>query len=837
MNERFNRVSIAAGVLLMLLSVAAMAGNTYINDFVNVQVTEPDCYEFSIHVDQASGASAVLTLRVNDVDEESGELDEVYLNGVYLGVLSGTSDMWSTTSFNITSQVIYNADNTVRICIDPGGGEPTDWRAEIDWGQILVDGGSAADGDIVTVSASGTWNAISVQTNVSASNTDDFRLEINLLDSMNNNKDIATEVFPLTGGSSTTRTMTVSLPSEPTATETFTIEANLFNDTTGVQQAVKTTTWAYSADEPPTDIILSDSHVDENLPALTLVGTLTAIDTDSGSHDFTLIGGDIGSFTVSGSELRTSISLDYEAEASYSLHIEAEDAEANTTSKWFTIIVDDVNESPTARNDTASVIEGGATTVVVLANDTDPDNDTVTVADVTDPQKGTAVIQPDDTVSYVPDPGACGTDVFSYTIDDGNGMSSSASVTITIQNLSPSASDDATDTQEAEPVLISVLDNDSDPGSSTLSIQSVSDPRYGNAMVMNDKILYTPIARYEGADRFSYTIQDDCGASATAWVDVDVLRTNHPPEANAGFFYQGIVGEPLVLDASFSYDPDIEDSLQYRWDLTGDGIPNTDWLSTPRYTATYSAPFFGQVVLEVRDIYRGIPTGAVSQATALIRIASLQSIQVFVYEDLNGNGVRDDGEPGMPGVGITINDETMTTEADGGLSVALDAALWVVAMTPQSISNLESRGFAVAQEAITVDLAQGGIEIVELGVAKTSTKVTGFVFVDLDEDGEYNEEVDQRLQGLRVVLDEDRQTLTNDDGRFFFLSVAFGEHVLQIGENVDGSVDSDDEDILSLFVPIILERGASTEFLVLWPWPPVGSDQGFLTVEVEKSGK
>ena len=309
MNGRFKRASIAAGLLLALLAVAATAGNTYMTDLVpNVEVTEPDCYEFTIYVDQASGSSAILTLRVNDVDEEAGELDEVYLNGVYLGVLSGTNDTWSTTSFNITSQIIYNADNTVRICIDPGGGEATDWRAEIDWGQILVDGGSAADADIVTVSASGTWNAISVQTNVSATHTDDFRLEINLLDSTNNNKDIATEVFHLTGGSSTTRTMIVSLPSEPTATETFTIEANLFNDTTGVQQTVKTTTWTYSADEPPTDIILSNAHVDENLPALSLVGTLAAVDADSGSHDFTLIGGDIAAFTISGNELRTSIS-------------------------------------------------------------------------------------------------------------------------------------------------------------------------------------------------------------------------------------------------------------------------------------------------------------------------------------------------------------------------------------------------------------------------------------------------------------------------------------------------------------------------------------------------
>jgi hypothetical protein len=62
MNGRFTRASIAAGPLLVLLAVAATAGNTYINNFANVQVTEPDRREFTIHVDQASHSSAILML-------------------------------------------------------------------------------------------------------------------------------------------------------------------------------------------------------------------------------------------------------------------------------------------------------------------------------------------------------------------------------------------------------------------------------------------------------------------------------------------------------------------------------------------------------------------------------------------------------------------------------------------------------------------------------------------------------------------------------------------------------------------------------------------------------
>lgn len=206
--------------LLLSVALAASGGNTYVTDLSpDQEVTEPDCYSFTITVDQTSGSSASLSLRVHDVDEESGELDEVYLNGIFLGHLSGTNSTWSTTTFDISAYDIYDRDNTIQVCVDPGVVVPdTDsstWVATIDWGQILVDGGSAEDAEITDVRANGEWNAIEVQTDITASQADTYRLEINLLDSGDNNKDIAIDTFMLSGSQSTTRTNTVSLPTEP----------------------------------------------------------------------------------------------------------------------------------------------------------------------------------------------------------------------------------------------------------------------------------------------------------------------------------------------------------------------------------------------------------------------------------------------------------------------------------------------------------------------------------------------------------------------------------------------------------------------------------------------
>ncbi|MCK5828015.1 tandem-95 repeat protein, partial [Candidatus Bipolaricaulota bacterium] len=516
--------------------------------------------------------------------------------------------------------------------------------------------------------------------------------------------------------------------------------------------------------------------------------------------------------------------------------IEAEDEDENTYSAWFTITIADVNEAPTANDDTASVVEANTVIVTVLANDEDPDDDNLVVSTVSTPSKGAANIQPDNRILYMPDQGACGIDTFTYTIEDGNGESDSASVTVTIQNVAPTARDDTVETQEDKPILIDVLANDSDPGSGSLIVISVGNPSYGTTLIVGNSVRYTPQPRYEGSDRFSYVMQDDCGASANGWVDVRVLHTNHPPNAHAGSFYQGVVGETLTLNASFSNDPDLGDALQYRWDLDGDGTADTEWSREPRYTAIYTRPYAGLITVDVRDLYQGQPTGDSSQATALVRIADVQSIQVFVYEDLNGDGVMDQGELGLPGVDLIIAGTETVTEADGGISADLDTGSWSIAISANAISQLTNRGFAIPETEKTVNLGTGAVETVLFGVSKTSTKMKGFVYADLNENEVYDEDIDQLLQGLRVILDEQRETLTDDAGRFFFLSVPFGEHMLWIGENVKPAEPLSEDANLSLSIPITLERSLRAEFSLLWPWPPVGSDQGFLNVEVEKSG-
>lgn len=90
-----------------------------------------------------------------------------------------------------------------------------------------------------------------------------------------------------------------------------------------------------------------------------------------------------------------------------------------------------VNCPPDAVDDTATTVNGFPVTINVLANDSDPNGDSLTVTAVSDPPGGTAVNNGDGTVTYTPDcPVVIGTDTFTYTISDGNGGMDTATVTV-----------------------------------------------------------------------------------------------------------------------------------------------------------------------------------------------------------------------------------------------------------------------------------------------------------------------------------------------------------------------------------------------------------------------
>ncbi|MCQ4296031.1 VCBS domain-containing protein [Pseudomonas stutzeri] len=111
-----------------------------------------------------------------------------------------------------------------------------------------------------------------------------------------------------------------------------------------------------------------------------------------------------------------------------------------------TIVDNDIaapnNRAPLAVNDSLSATEDTPVTfssAQLLGNDSDPDNDTLTIASVSRGTGGDVVLNSDGDVLFTPDPNFNGTATFTYTVTDGNLVSNTATVTITIAAVNDAA--------------------------------------------------------------------------------------------------------------------------------------------------------------------------------------------------------------------------------------------------------------------------------------------------------------------------------------------------------------------------------------------------------------
>lgn len=99
------------------------------------------------------------------------------------------------------------------------------------------------------------------------------------------------------------------------------------------------------------------------------------------------------------------------------------------------LTVNAVNAAPVGVADAYAVEQRGSLTVDasngVLANDSDPDGDPLTVALVTGPQHGQFVLNADGSFNYVPDADYVGADSFTYSLRDGT-TSTPVTVTLTV---------------------------------------------------------------------------------------------------------------------------------------------------------------------------------------------------------------------------------------------------------------------------------------------------------------------------------------------------------------------------------------------------------------------
>ena len=346
---------------------------------------------------------------------------------------------------------------------------------------------------------------------------------------------------------------------------------------------------------------------------------------------------------------------------------------------WLFIEVND--NGLLAFDDNATVAEDDTVTIIVLGNDSagTAGFDTSSVAIQSPPSNGTVTVNPDGTITYIPDPGYNGTEVFNYIVCDTTGFCSIGAVNITVTpvNDPPVVNDDLATTNEDTPVNVDILANDSDPldplgNIDTTSVVIIGGPSNGSVSVLPDGSLdYTPDPNFVGVDTVTYVVCDDGNGPPPLCDTAIVVITVNP-----------INDAPTVIDATgmpvdtLNYVTDEDTPAQFcinAIDVEGDQFDVTAYTGGPSngvisgvatgdtcFTYTPDPDFFGSdtVIMILCDTL-----GACDSVLTIIDVLSVNDGPLAVNDT-----VTTDEE--VPVTVIVLNNDGDDNDPNGGLDTA-----------------------------------------------------------------------------------------------------------------------------------------------------------------------
>ena len=132
-------------------------------------------------------------------------------------------------------------------------------------------------------------------------------------------------------------------------------------------------------------------------------------------------------------------------------------------------------------------------------------------------------------------------------------------------NDPPEAVDDEAETLEEEAAVVDVLANDTDVDGDPFRVVSVGTAGHGATAIAAGGVRYAPDLNWYGTERFTYTIADREGLTATATVTMTVLPVNDAPEAVGVIPHQALEEgvAPVTVDMTLYFTDVDGDVLTY----------------------------------------------------------------------------------------------------------------------------------------------------------------------------------------------------------------------------------------------------------------------------------
>jgi uncharacterized repeat protein (TIGR01451 family) len=315
-----------------------------------------------------------------------------------------------------------------------------------------------------------------------------------------------------------------------------------------------------------------------------------------------------------------------------------------------------------------------------LANDSDPEGNTLTIVAVGQPGVGGITDVVGDKVRFAPASGFTGTVVFSYTISDG-ALQDTAPITVVVHsvNAPPVAVGDVISTPQNTLVLIDALANDYDPDGDAIAIVAVGQTANGATGVSAGRMTFMPNAGFSGTVVFSYTISDGA-LQATGSITVNVHVVNAAPVA---------VNDTAATRVNRAVRVDV---LANDYDPNGDAIYITSLGTTTSGAATFSD---GRVLfIPYQDVFgQAVFTYTVSDgklsATGRVTVTISQS----PLDNLTNEETVKFVDPATVAVG-SVATYTLAISNSGASAVSvritdtIDSQVSIVSVTPATITQI-----------------------------------------------------------------------------------------------------------------------------------------------------
>ncbi|MBU7320117.1 Ig-like domain-containing protein [Paenibacillus oleatilyticus] len=305
------------------------------------------------------------------------------------------------------------------------------------------------------------------------------------------------------------------------------------------------------------------------------------------------------------------------------------------------------NQTPVAENASISADQDKSASGNLKA--ADPDGDKLTYSIVNKPAKGVVTVTDEvyGAFTYTPNPGATGTDSFTFKASDGKAMSNEATVTVDIRTNHAPKAENAMYTVIANGQLSGKLAAADADSQDTLTYSIVSQPAKGTLTLENAVLgtfTYKPNPAAAGIDSFVFRAHDGKTNSNDALVVIDIERQtdgsgNRKPAAEYMTFK---TNESLALQGKLmAADPD-GDPLFYR--IVKQGAKGTAAITDSVYGAFTYAPNSKQSGSDMFTYEVSDGKGGTDEAAVVIEIKPNQSPKADNVTYTTNQGVTLNGE-------------------------------------------------------------------------------------------------------------------------------------------------------------------------------------------------